>query len=81
MLGLPDHDFAIDWSEVVFKMLTVKGVYGRQIFDTWYEMSVFTQMGLDISPVITHRFPYHEYKEAFAVGHSGLCGKIVLDWS
>ena len=81
MLGLPDHDFAIDWSEVVFKMLTVKGVYGRQIFDTWYEMSVFTQMGLDISPVITHRFPYHEHKEAFAVGHSGLCGKIVLDWS
>ena len=81
MLGLPDHDFAIDWSEVVFKMLTVKGVYGRQIFDTWYEMSVFTQMGLDISPVITQRFPYHEHKEAFAVGHSGLCGKIVLDWS
>jgi len=81
MLGLPDHDFAIDWSEVVLKMLTVKGVYGRQIFDTWYEMSVFTQMGLDISPVITHRFPYHEHKEAFAVGHSGLCGKIVLDWS
>ena len=81
MLGLPDRDFAIDWSEVVFKMLTVRGVYGRQIFDTWYEMSVFTQMGLDISPVITHRFPYQQYKEAFAVGHSGLCGKIVLDWS
>src|SRR5207245_1147832 len=81
MLGMPDHDFSIDWSLVVFKMLTVKGVYGRQIFDTWYEMSVFTQMGLDITSVITHRCPYHEYKEAFAVGHSGLCGKIVLDWS
>ena len=81
MLGLPDHEFAINWSQVVLKMLTVKGVYGRQIFDTWYEMSVFTQMGLDISPVITHRFPYQEFKEAFAVAHSGMCGKVVLDWT
>jgi threonine 3-dehydrogenase len=81
MLGLPDHEFAIDWSQVVFKMLTVKGVYGRQIFDTWYEMSVFTQMGLDISPVITHRFSYRDFKEAFAVAHSGMCGKVVLDWT
>ena len=81
MLGLPDHEFAIDWTQVVLKMLTVKGVYGRQIFDTWYEMSVFTQMGLDISPVITHRFPYREFKEAFAVAHSGKCGKVVLDWT
>jgi threonine 3-dehydrogenase len=81
MLGLPDHEFAINWSQVVLKMLTVKGVYGRQIFDTWYEMSVFTQMGLDISPVITHRFPYLDFEEAFAVAHSGKCGKVVLDWS
>jgi threonine 3-dehydrogenase len=81
VLGLPDREFPIDWSQVVFKMLTVKGVYGRQIFETWYQMSVFVQTGLDISPVITHRFPYTEFKEAFAVGHSGQCGKIVLDWS
>ena len=81
VLGLPEHEFAIDWSQVVFKMLTVRGVYGRQIFETWYQMSVFVQSGLDISPVITHRFPYQDYKEAFAIGHSGLCGKIVLDWS
>ncbi len=81
MLGLPDHEFAINWSQVVLKMLTVKGVYGRQIFDTWYEMSVFTQMGLDISPVITHRFPYREFQEAFAVAQSGKCGKVVLDWT
>jgi threonine 3-dehydrogenase len=81
MLGLPDHEFAINWTQVVLKMLTVKGVYGRQIFDTWYEMSVFTQMGLDISPVITHRFPYHQFDEAFAVAHSGKCGKVVLDWT
>ncbi len=81
MLGLPDHEFAIDWSQVVFKMLTVRGVYGRQIFETWYQMSVFVQSGLDISPVITHRFPYQQYHEAFDVAHSGLCGKVVLDWS
>jgi threonine 3-dehydrogenase len=81
ILGLPDHEFAIDWTQVVFKMLTVKGVYGRQIFETWYQMSVFTQSGLDISPVITHRFPYHRFEEAFAVAHSGRCGKVVLDWT
>jgi len=81
MLGLPDHEFPIDWSQVVFKMLTVKGVYGRQIFETWYQMSVFTQTGLDISPVITHRFPYLQFEEAFAVAHSGKCGKVVLDWT
>jgi len=81
VLGLPEHEFPIDWSQVVFKMLTIRGVYGRQIFETWYQMSVFVQSGLDISPVITHRFPYTEYEEAFRVGHSGRCGKIVLDWS
>ena len=81
ILGLPDHEFSIDWTQVVFKMLTVKGVYGRQIFETWYEMSVFTQTGLDISPVITHRFPYTEFEQAFAVAHSGRCGKVVLDWT
>jgi threonine 3-dehydrogenase len=81
ILGLPDHEFAIDWTQVVFKMLTVKGVYGRQIFETWYEMSVFTQSGLDISPVITHRFPYQQFEQAFAVAHSGQCGKVVLDWT
>ncbi|TMD94573.1 MAG: L-threonine 3-dehydrogenase [Chloroflexi bacterium] len=81
VLGLPDHEFPIDWSQVVFKMLTLRGVYGRQIFETWYQMSVFVQSGLDISPVITHRYPYTDYQEAFRVGHSGQCGKIVLDWS
>jgi len=81
ILGLADQPFGIDWAKVVFKMLTLKGVYGRQIFESWYEMSVFTQTGLDISPVITHRFPYHQFEEAFAVAHSGMCGKVVLDWS
>ena len=81
ILGLPDHEFPIDWTQLVFKMLTVKGVYGRQIFETWYQMSVFIQSGLDISPVITHRFPYRQFEEAFAVAHSGMCGKVVLDWT
>jgi threonine 3-dehydrogenase len=81
ILGLPDHEFAIDWSQVVFKMLTLKGVYGRQIFESWYEMSVFTQTGLDISPVVTHRFPYDQFEEAFKVAHTGMCGKVVLDWT
>ena len=81
ILGIPEHEFAIDWNQVVFKMLTLKGVYGRQIFESWYEMSVFTQTGLDISPVVTHRFPYDQFKEAFAVAHSGKCGKVVLDWT
>jgi threonine 3-dehydrogenase len=81
VLGLPDREFPVDWSQVVFKMLTIRGVYGRQIFETWYQMSVFVQSGLDISPVITHRFPYTDYKEAFRIGHSGQCGKIVLNWS
>jgi len=81
MLGLPDREFPIDWSQVVFKMLTVKGVYGRQIFETRYQMSVFSQTGLDISPVITHRFPFQEFEQAFAVAHSGRCGKVVLDWT
>jgi threonine 3-dehydrogenase len=81
ILGLPTRDYAIDWTAVVFKMLTLKGVYGRQIFESWYEMSVFTQTGLDISPVITHRFPYQQFEQAFAVAHSGQCGKVVLDWT
>jgi len=81
VLGLPAKEFAIDWTQVVYKMLTVKGVYGRQIFESWYEMSVFAQTGLDISPVITHRFPYHQFEQAFAVAHSGQCGKVVLDWT
>ena len=81
ILGLADSEFAVDWNEVVFKMLTLKGVYGRRIFDSWYEMSVFTQTGLDISPVITHRFPFRQFEEAFEVAHTGRCGKVVLDWT
>ena len=80
-LGLPSDDLAVDWSEFVFKMLTVRGVYGRQMFETWYQMSVFVESGLDISPVITHRFPAGDYEEAFAVARSGESGKVILEWS
>jgi threonine 3-dehydrogenase len=80
MLGLPSEDFAIDWAHLVTNMITIKGIYGRQMFETWYWMSVFIQSGLDIAPVITHRIPAEKFEDAFAVLHSGECGKIVLSW-
>jgi threonine 3-dehydrogenase len=81
MLGLPADEIAIDWSTVVLKMLTIKGIYGREMFETWYAMSVLLQGGLDLSPVITHRFPYTDHRRAFATARSGLCGKVILDWT
>jgi threonine 3-dehydrogenase len=81
MLGLPAEEFAIDWSTVVTSMLTIKGVYGREMFETWYNMSVLIEKGLDLTPVITDRFPYHEFEAAFATAASGRTGKVILDWS
>jgi threonine 3-dehydrogenase len=80
LLGLPSEDFAVDWANVVTNMLTIKGIYGREMFETWYWMSVFVQSGLDISPVVTHRLPAEDYEHAFAVVSSGQCGKVVLSW-
>jgi threonine 3-dehydrogenase len=80
MLGLPSEQFSIDWSHLVTNMITIKGIYGRQMFETWYWMSVFIQSGLDIAPVITHRLPAERFDEAFEVLKSGECGKIVLSW-
>lgn len=80
-LGIPSDDLAVDWSELVFKMLTVRGVYGRQMFETWYMMSVLIESGLDITPVITHRFAAGDFEEAFEVARSGRSGKVILDWS
>ncbi|MGH2388019.1 MAG: L-threonine 3-dehydrogenase [Chloroflexota bacterium] len=80
MLGVPTADIAIDWNVVVFNMLTIKGIYGREMYETWYMMTVMLQSGLDISPVITHRFGFEDYEEAFAVARSGNAGKIVLRW-
>jgi threonine 3-dehydrogenase len=81
MLGLQASAVAIDWSEVVMKMLTIRGIYGREMFESWYTMSALLQTGLDITPVITHRFPYRDFEEAFRVARTGQCGKVVLDWT
>jgi threonine 3-dehydrogenase len=80
LLGLPTEEFGINWGHLVTNMITIKGIYGRQMFETWYEMSVLTKSGLDIAPVITHRFPALEYAEAFATVRGGECGKVVLTW-
>jgi len=81
MLGLPAEDFAIDWSHLVTNMITIKGIYGRQMFETWYEMSVLIHSGLDISPVITHRFDAADFEQAFDTVRSARCGKVVLTWA
>lgn len=80
MLGIPNGEFPIDWRQVIFNMLTIKGVYGREMYETWYMMTVMLESGLDISPVITHRFPWSEYEQGFAAMKSGECGKVILDW-
>jgi threonine 3-dehydrogenase len=80
MLGLPSEDFGIDWAHLVTNMITVKGIYGREMFETWYWMSVFVQSGLDISPVVTHRYAAEDYEAAFAVVGAAECGKVVLSW-
>jgi threonine 3-dehydrogenase len=80
MLGIPSEPIAIDWNKVVFNMLTLKGIYGREMYETWYKMTVMLQSGLNIKPVITHRFHYTEFEQGFAVMNSGQSGKVVLDW-
>ncbi|MBP2477781.1 threonine 3-dehydrogenase [Crossiella equi] len=81
MLGLPSKEIPVDFSTVVLNMLTIKGIYGREMFETWYSMSVLLEGGLDLSPVITHRFDHSEFEEAFGTAREGRCGKVILDWS
>jgi len=81
MLGLPDEPFAIDWKTVIFDQLTIGGVYGREMYETWYMMTVMLQSGLDISPVITHRFPAERFEEAFDAIRTGETGKVLLYWT
>ncbi|MBL9137117.1 MAG: L-threonine 3-dehydrogenase [Verrucomicrobiales bacterium] len=81
LLGIPAEPMAIDWNAVIFNMLTIKGIYGREMYETWYKMTVMLQGGLNIRPVITHRFPYQEFERGFAVALSGESGKVVLDWT
>ncbi|HEX6024949.1 MAG TPA: L-threonine 3-dehydrogenase [Solirubrobacter sp.] len=80
LLGIPPEEFAIDWNQVVFNMLTIRGIYGREMYETWYAMSVMVQSGLDISPVITHHFSYTDHQEAFATAAGGRAGKVILHW-
>ena len=80
MLGIPEREMSIDWNTVVFNMLTIKGIYGREMYETWYKMTVMIQSGLDIRPVITHRLHYTEYEQGFAAMEAGQSGKVILNW-
>jgi threonine 3-dehydrogenase len=81
ILGIPTADIQIDVSKVVFNQLTLRGIYGREMYETWYKMSVMLQSGLDIRPAITHRFSYHDHEGAFAAARSGDSGKVIMDWT
>jgi threonine 3-dehydrogenase len=81
VLGIPADEVTLDLGPIIFEGLTLKGIYGREMYETWYQMTVMLESGLDISPVITHRFSYRDYEEAFAVARSGRSGKVVLDWT
>ena len=81
MLGIPAKESNMDWRQVIFNMLTIKGIYGREMYETWYKMSVMLESGMDISPVITHRFAFNEFEKGFEAMISGQTGKVVLDWT
>lgn len=81
ILGLPTEEISLDINAIVMKMLTIRGIYGREMYETWYKMTVMLQSGLDIRPAITHRFPYTEYAAAFAAARSGDSGKVIMDWT
>jgi threonine 3-dehydrogenase len=80
ILGIPASEMAIDWHQVIFSMLTLKGIYGREMYETWYKMTVLLEGGLDISAVITHRYPYKDFEKGFQVMQTGKSGKVILDW-
>ncbi len=80
MLGIPNRDLAIDWNIVIFNMLTLQGIYGREMYETWYKMTAMLQSGLDLLPIITHRFHYSDFQKGFDVMRSGQSGKVVLTW-
>lgn len=80
LLGIPPEEIAINWNDVIFSMLTIKGVYGREMYETWYQMSVMLDSGLSIDPVITHRFSYSDFEQGFRIMNSGHCGKVILNW-
>lgn len=81
ILGIPAKEVAIEWRQVIFNMLTLKGIYGREMYETWYKMTVMLESGLDISPVITHRFAWNEFEAGFDAIRSGQAGKVILNWT
>ena len=81
LLGIPAAEVTLDLNPVIFDQLTLKGIYGREMYESWYQMTVLVESGLDIKPVITHRFSYRDFEEAFAVARSGQSGKVLLDWT
>ncbi len=81
ILGIPPEETAIDWNQVIFKGLTLKGIYGREMFETWYKMASLLQSGLKLEPIITHHLPVRDYREAFGIMGSGRSGKVIMDWS
>ena len=80
MLGIPSSEMAIDWTKVIFKGLVLKGIYGREMFETWYKMASIIQSGLDLTPIITHHFPLKDFQQGFDMMRSGASGKVILDW-
>ena len=80
MLGIPPNDVAIDWNQVIFKGLMIKGVYGREMFETWYKMASLIQSGLDLKPMVTHQFAIDDFQQGFDVMGSGQSGKVILNW-
>ena len=80
MLGIPPGDVAVDWNKVIFKGLVIKGIYGREMFETWYKMASLIQGGLDLAPIITHQFNIDEFQQGFDTMGSGHSGKVILNW-
>jgi threonine 3-dehydrogenase len=81
LLGILPSDAAVDWNKIVFNGLTLRGIYGRKMFETWYKMQIMVQSGLDVTPVITNRFSFNDYEEAFELMKSGNSGKVILNWN
>jgi threonine 3-dehydrogenase len=81
VLGIPSAEITLDLNPIIFNGLTLRGIYGREMYETWYQMTVMLQSGLDVRPVITHRFSYRDFEDAFAVVASGRSGKVILDWA
>jgi len=80
LLGIPPSNMAIDWNQVIFKGLEIKGIYGREMFETWYKMAAMLQSGLDVGAIITHQLPADRFEDAFEIVASGECGKVILNW-